>query len=617
MSNIEKDIIRESKMFIKKNKGFKIDERSPRAHSYLSPRISSEFMDCSLPMTFDHYSYCHPKETMIEMADGTTKQICHIKKNEMVLVYSIENNRTNIAQVVNCFEREVDNIITIETEEGDILDLTPEHPIFIDHKGWVQAKDLKENDVVLKVIYCKIKHGDRQIKKIKIKKITRKYEKTIVYNLRIEQPHENFFANKLLVHNCSLGCQYCFALTQKTNNPSFSTKLHSINYKAFISTIKGTPQGSRYKAMHKHFLSKRFVLHWGGMADPFCNFEKSNNIGYKIIKALAREKYPTLFSFKGSAIFRPNFEKLFTKYAHQKNFAFQVSIIAPSDEMSRKIEVGVPVTSRRIQALKHLSEMGYYTVLRLRPFIIGISDDGLDDLLYKAKDAGIKAVSMEFVAIDSRSNKHLLKRYEWMGKLIGTDLLKYFKALSPSERGGYMRLNRLVKERFVKKIYKFCIDNNILFACSDPDYKELNMSGSCCGLPDNYKENREMQNWSKNQLSFHLKEARKAFHLNGLAGKLKFDKVFSTKNNSFLTTTAFNNDHVSVSTKTSSERRELTYLEIARTTWNNLRSPGNPQNYFHGKLLPVRIDEQENYVYKYVPSEYEDRWAKEGISLIG
>jgi len=472
MSDTQESITREANLFVRQNKGLKIDTRSTKAFRYGSPRISSEFMDCSLPMTFDHYSFC------------------------------------------------------------------------------------------------------------------------------------------------SMGCSYCFAVMQKTSNPSFSNKLHSVNYKNLISTIHGKPTGSRNKAFYEHFLKKRFVFHWGGLADPFCNFEKANNIGYKIIRALAMEKYPTLFSFKGSAIFRPNFRKLFGKYAHQKNFAFQVSIIAPSDEMSRKIEIGVPVTSKRLQAIKQLSDMGYYTILRLRPFIIGISDDGLDDLLYKAKEAGIQAVSMEFVAIDLRHNDHLMKRYKWIGELIGCkDLLKYFKALSPSERGGYMRLNRLVKERFVKKIYKFCLKNDILFACSDPDYKELNMSGSCCGLPDDYEQNKEMQNWSKSQLTYFLKEARRQYHSDGRVLQFKFDKVFNFKKDTYLKATEFGSDHVGVSGKTACERQGLSYADFARATWNNLRSPGNPANYFHGKVKPIRIDENENLVYIYVKSDYEDRWINEGIDL--
>jgi len=461
-----------------------------------------------------------------------------------------------------------------------------------------------------------LEHG--KIKKVKIKRITKMKGNTDVYNLQVEKPNENFFANKILVHNCSLGCCYCFSYMQKTNNPSFSGKLHAVNSEQLLNAIRGEPKSPRAKSFYKHFYKKRFVLHWGGLADAFCNFERANHNSYEIIKGLAKESYPTLFSFKGSSIFTKRFRRLFGKYAHQKNFAFQISIVAPSDEMSRKIEIGVPVTSTRIKAIKMLSEMGYYTILRLRPFIIGITDDGLDELLHKCKDAGIKAISTEFLALDARSNVSLMKRYKWIGELIGIGsdkVMEYFKKLSPSERGGYMRLNRLVKEKYVKQMYKFCTENNILFACSDPDYKELNMTGSCCGLPFKYKPNKELQNWTTNQLTFHLKEARKLYHTEGKIQVFRFDNVYKPNKDTYLQSLRFGQDHITVVGKTASERQNVTYFNIARQVWNNLRSPANPRNYLHGKIMPTRVDESGNFVYAYNPSDYEDRWKKEGIDL--
>lgn len=473
MQRIEKDIIKEAKQYIRQNKGFKIDPQSTRAFSYSSPRVTSEFMDCSLPFTFDQYSFC------------------------------------------------------------------------------------------------------------------------------------------------SLTCSYCFARIAKANNPSFSSKLHAVNYKNLIRTIRGKPQSARDKVVYEHFFSKRFVLHWGGLADPFCNFEIANGIGYKITKALAKEKYPTLICSKGTAIRQKHFRELFAKYAHQKNFAFQISIVSASDEVSRRIEIGVATTSKRLKTLKELSDMGYYTILRLRPFIIGVTDDGLEDLLYRAKEAGVRAISTEFIALDLRNNEQLLKRYKWIGELMGTkDVLQYFKALSPSERGGYLRLNRLVKERFIKRIYKFCLDNDIYFGTGDPDYKELTMTDiCCCGIPSKCAENPELGNWSKDNLGDHIRHARRAYHLNGRIVSFKFDKVYNYDRSTFLNAVELASDHVAVSGKTASERKQLTFLEIARACWNNLRSPGNPQNYFHGKLLPFRIDENENYVYRYTPSEWEQRWAAEDIDL--
>lgn len=473
MEGVGEEIIQEAKNFVRKNRGFKIDTRSSRAFAYSSPRVTSEFMDCSLPFTFDQYSYC------------------------------------------------------------------------------------------------------------------------------------------------SLGCTYCFSQIQKTNNPSFSSKLHAVNYENLISSLKGKPHSARGKTLFEHFFSKRFVLHWGGLADPFCNFERANGIGYRVLEALAKESYPTLICSKGTAIRQKNFRELLAKYAHQKNFAFQISVVTGSDDVSRKIEIGVPTTSKRLKTLKELGDMGFYTILRLRPFIIGVTDVGLDDLLYRAKEAGIKAISTEFIALDLRHNKNLLKRYNWIGELMGTkDILQYFKDLSPSERGGYLRLNRLIKEKYIKQIYKFCLENNIYFGTGDPDYKELTMTDiCCCGIPSDCKENAELGNWSRDNLGDHIRRARKAYHLDGKITHFKFNEIYNFKRTTFLKSHELSSDHIAVASKTASERAKLTFYEIARASWNNLKSPSNPQNYFHGKLLPFRVDEDDNYVFRYVPSEYEERWAKEDIDL--
>lgn len=470
--SLKSEIIKEGMRFVKQNKSFKIDKKFKGSFSYASPRISSEFMDCSMPLTFDQYSHC------------------------------------------------------------------------------------------------------------------------------------------------SLGCLYCFSYLFKALNPSFSTKLHSVNAKEMIKGITGVAKSGRYYHQYKEFFEKRFLLHWGGLADPFCNFEKVNEVGYQIIRALAGESYPTLFSFKGSAIFGKKFVKLFEKYADQQNFAFQVSIIAPTDEMSRQIEIGTPVTSKRIRAIKMLSDMGYYTILRLRPFIIGITDIGLDDLLHQCLDAGIQAISMEFFAMDLRISKSSKKRNDWIAHLMGVkDIFKYFKTLSPSERGGYLRLNRLVKERFVKQVYTFCAKNDILFTCSDPDFKELSMSGNCCGMPQTFKGNKEMENWTHNQLTFHLVRARRQYHRKGLIASIKFDRVFDSNTDTYLTNKEMVLDHVSIVNKSAGERTSITFLDIAKATWNNLASPGNPKNYFHEKIIPIGIDNNGNYIFRYTPSEYEERWKKEGIDL--
>lgn len=423
---------------------------------------------------------------------------------------------------------------------------------------------------------------------------------------------------------CSLQCQYCFAYFFKSNNPAITKlTLKAVDEKALINTISGKAKSKREKEMYEVFYKKKFLLHWGGLADPFCNFEKANRVGYTLMSALGEMNYPTLFSFKGATIFEEDYLALFQKYSAQKNFAFQASIITADEKLAKKAEIGVPSPTRRLEALKTLSDMGYWTILRLRPFIIGVSDSHLDELLGRALEAGIKGVSMEFFAMDARVSEGMRLRYEWLAGIIGVQggadgLMDYFKKLSPSERGGYRRLNRLVKEVYVRKVYEFCLKNDLVFGCSDPDFKELNMSGSCCAMPDNHPGNRLLENWSRHQLTYALKEARLNYHRNGVKQKVTFAGVYGGPEvlaAGYLDSKGLSQDHVAVVGQCNAVRQNLTHRIILQRQWNNLRSPANPRNYLHGKLMPTGIDSEGNLEYIYSPMEYERRWIKEGVDL--
>ncbi len=415
---------------------------------------------------------------------------------------------------------------------------------------------------------------------------------------------------------CSLGCSYCFAYVFKTNNPAMRNNLDlkSVNPEKLLNDMAGNCRDSRANAYYKHFYSKKFLLHWGGLADPFCNFEKDNGIGATLIDGLGDLNYPTLFSFKGGTILQKRYMNLFEKYSKQKNFAFQVSVITGQEDLAKDVEIGVPTPKKRIMAIKRLSDMGYFTILRLRPFIIGVSDIGLDELLHRALEAGINGVSMEFYAHDVRGNCDTKLRQKWIEELTGiNDINAYFRDLSPSERGGYRRLNRLVKEKYVKEVYKFCADNDLVFGCSDPDFKELCTSGSCCAMPDHYPENNLLENWTRDQLTYHVKELRKRYHKTGEVGSLYFDEVYKDK--TYLTENKFMDDHISIMKMTNAERRATNIKEVLRKTWNNLNSPACPSSYLHGKVLAVDAEKGGDLIYKYNPSPYEKRWTREGIDL--
>lgn len=417
---------------------------------------------------------------------------------------------------------------------------------------------------------------------------------------------------------CSLSCFFCFAYYFRSSNPTLMSdanhlKLKSINYDKFEKQLTGKlPNDPSWK----NFFSKRYILQWGSMGDPFCEFERKNRVGEKLIKLFGDLNYPVKFCFKGKAI--SEYMKLFEKYAHQHNFVFQSSIINTDDKMSSLIEMGALTPTQRFKFLGELSAMNYWTIARLRPFIVGMSDLTLDDFLEKILKYKINAISLEFFCLDVRANENVRNRYKWMSKVLGYDIFDYYKKLSPTYRGGYRRLNRDVKERWVRKIYKFCYDNNVLFACSDPDYKELNYSGSCCGLPLEYPDNPDITRYCRAQMTNALRLMRKA-HWQGKEQLLSIDWFYSLDDvfkDHFDDLDLFSQDCVEKIGISSGEASTYTMRKAISKHWNNLRSPKNVMRYFAGKLAPVGKDEHGDLIFKYVESPYEKIWTeKYGIDL--
>ena len=429
-----------------------------------------------------------------------------------------------------------------------------------------------------------------------------------VHNITTKK-NNNYYAQGLLVHNC-------FAYYMKSSNPGSSStevELKSIDVEGLIKAIQGKVKGGRGKLMYDHFYSRQFPIHWGGLADPFCSFERTNKVGLRLMEFLADEQYPTLFSFKGSTILDKPYQKLLAKAAKNKNFAFQVSIVTGDDELAKVTEIGVPSTTKRLEVIKNLSDMGYFTILRLRPYILGVSDVKIESLLERALEAGIKGISTEFMAIDGRSNDGMRARYAWLGKVMGVkNLTEYYSRMSPSERGGYMRLNRLVKEPHVRRLYDFCLKHDLVFGCSDPDFKELNTSGSCCAMPDVFKGSK-LSNWTRSQLTYHLKVARQVYHKTGKTQYLTFSEVYG--NETYLDEPEFTMDHISKVGMSSADRIGMSYRDLLRAKWNNLDSPANPRNYLHGKVLPCGLDDKGDLKFVYVEHEYEQRWKDSGIDM--
>ncbi|MFC1992915.1 polymorphic toxin-type HINT domain-containing protein [Chloroflexota bacterium] len=89
-------------------------------------------------------NFCFAFDTLVLMADSSTKPISDVQAGDMVKAYDIETGQTVISDVMGTNEGEADYYYLIN---GD-LEVTPPHPFFTAEGQWVKIADLKLGDKV-------------------------------------------------------------------------------------------------------------------------------------------------------------------------------------------------------------------------------------------------------------------------------------------------------------------------------------------------------------------------------------------------------------------------------------------------------------------------------------
>jgi len=122
---------------------------------------------------------------------NNTKNIEDIKVGEAIATYNENSGNIESGLVGDLQIREVESIIKLTFDDGNIINTTSEHPFYVEGKDWVTASNLVVGDI------CKTSYNTQTT----ISSIKTINETTTVYNLLSVEPNHNFYANSVLVHN--------------------------------------------------------------------------------------------------------------------------------------------------------------------------------------------------------------------------------------------------------------------------------------------------------------------------------------------------------------------------------------------------------------------------------
>lgn len=208
--------------------------------------------------------YCFKGDTLVATSQGD-KRIDEIKAGDLVLT------RKGFKKVTRAWCSGVKDCIDLTMDNGNHIVCTPEHRFITAQEEEIEAKDITPTTDLLH--YVTMKDGAVFLSLGYVKHIESVLEKQKVYDLEVEDAHE-FFANGVLVHNCS-----------------FVDELDELDTQTAMAVVKSINDRTRQQVEGMRSCFIMFTTSSQGLKGTYqtiMHFNK-NNIGYVLIRARTKD----------------------------------------------------------------------------------------------------------------------------------------------------------------------------------------------------------------------------------------------------------------------------------------------------------------------------------------
>lgn len=216
---------------------------------------------------------------------------------------------------------------------------------------------------------------------------------------------------------------------------------------------------------------KKGVIGIGAMSDTYNPFEKQYEITRKALELILYHKFGVSIETKSNLIVRDI--DLFKEINQSADVILKFTITSADDNLSRKIEPGVCVSSERLKAMKQLAEADLFVGTLLTPIIPFITDseENIRNVIRLSAENGAKFVfSMGGVTLRENQREYF---FEQLDKTFPKLKEKYIKiygnnyfCYSPNKNLGKIfkeeceKYGLLYKMDDIVKVYKKEIKSN-------------------------------------------------------------------------------------------------------------------------------------------------------------
>ena len=262
--------------------------------------------------------------------------------------------------------------------------------------------------------------------------------KTILSKVKYGNEWYGIDYNMNLYRGCSHGCIYC---------DSRSNCYHIENF----DLVRGKENALYILEQELSKKRKKGIIGIGSMSDTYNPLEKEYEQTRGALKLISKYGFGISIDTKSDLILRDI--DLLKEINSKNNVIIKFTITTPNDELSKIIEPNVCISSKRLQAIKILSDNGIFTGIMMNPMLPFITDKE-EDIRYLVKLAyqnGAKFIHT-YMGMTLRENQREYYFYKLDQHFIGIKekYIKYYGDKYNCIVPNYKRLYKVFTDECIK-----------------------------------------------------------------------------------------------------------------------------------------------------------------------
>ncbi|MEM9029749.1 MAG: PA0069 family radical SAM protein [Pseudomonadota bacterium] len=179
---------------------------------------------------------------------------------------------------------------------------------------------------------------------------------------------------------CEHGCSYCYA------RPTHAFLGHSPGLDFETQLYAKTNAAERLEEAFAARGYKPETLALGAVTDPYQPIEKTWGITRQLLEVLDRASHPVAIVTKSALVVRDL--DILKRMASRQLAKVAISVTTLDRAVARKMEPRAPTPSKRLAALKELSDAGVPTTVMVAPIVPGLTDHETEAILTAAAGCG-------------------------------------------------------------------------------------------------------------------------------------------------------------------------------------------------------------------------------------